>query len=330
VGLALGLALALGGRLAGHARLARSGVAALVAVAVAGLAANLAKAALGLPRPLGPEDWGFPSGHTSTAFALAAVLGRAFPAGAPWLYLLAVLAMTARLYARAHFVADVLGGVVVGTAAGLLAARWLLPAAPARPGRAAPRFRLAAMALPVAVGLGALALFALYERSLEAYRVAATPGAGGQAPAGATGTPPLLTLAFGTREARAFMDTGWSADEPGFVWAEGLEARLTLPAGGPAAYRVRLTMRPWIGHGRRLSCQITGVAVNGATVARLHLDHGWHAYEVRVPRDLVRAGPNRLAFRFAYAELPGSPGAAADPRRLGAAFRRLEIRPDPS
>ena len=120
--LAVGL-LALGA-LTGRPRLRRVGLAALVAVVVSGLLANIVKLLVELPRPNpAHESYGFPSGHTTTAFALATILARAAPTGAPLFYLLAVLTGVARIYFRAHFTIDIPGGVALGILSGLAIGR---------------------------------------------------------------------------------------------------------------------------------------------------------------------------------------------------------------
>lgn len=70
-----------------------------------------------------PKDFSFPSGHTGASFAAAAALffagSRAWiPAGA-----LAVLIGFSRLYLYVHYPTDVLGGALLGIAAGWLACR---------------------------------------------------------------------------------------------------------------------------------------------------------------------------------------------------------------
>jgi len=72
-------------------------------------------------RVLGPhlKNFSFPSGHTTTAIAIAWVLGQRFTARAvPLLAVAAVVAFT-RIYNGVHFPIDVLGGCLLGTAIGL-------------------------------------------------------------------------------------------------------------------------------------------------------------------------------------------------------------------
>ncbi|MFN8041221.1 MAG: phosphatase PAP2 family protein [Acidimicrobiales bacterium] len=73
-------------------------------------------------REAGLSDFGFPSGHSAVAFALATAL-------APWLgprwriagYGAAVLVALARLVVGAHLPLDVVGGAAIGVACGLVA-----------------------------------------------------------------------------------------------------------------------------------------------------------------------------------------------------------------
>jgi membrane-associated phospholipid phosphatase len=65
----------------------------------------------------------FPSGHTSQAFYLAALLLKHFHLGieaAVGLYLLAVLVAVTRMYIGAHYPRDVLAGAILGSVWGLL------------------------------------------------------------------------------------------------------------------------------------------------------------------------------------------------------------------
>jgi membrane-associated phospholipid phosphatase len=109
------------------------------ALAVAGVESSVVNAALkgviGRPRPesddlrLGsnvvplrqPTTTSFPSGHTLAAFCAATVLSEPGDAtGTALLFACAGLIGASRIHLRAHHASDVLGGVVIGTALGLL------------------------------------------------------------------------------------------------------------------------------------------------------------------------------------------------------------------
>lgn len=70
----------------------------------------------------------FPSGHTATAFALAAVLSAYYPRGRWLFWSLAMLCATQRVWANAHFPSDVFAAACVG----LLTARLFLSPAVGR------------------------------------------------------------------------------------------------------------------------------------------------------------------------------------------------------
>ena len=307
-------ALLAGGAVSGNRRLRQAGLAALLAVLASGLLANLGKLLFEMPRPTPSESFGFPSGHASTAFALAGALSQSFPGAAPFFYLVAVLVGVARLYDRSHFVTDVIAGGFLGSATGFLIARIL----PGARGAALPRRRVRwEWVLPIAVAIPALAFFTAYERSIAAHRLSA-PG------------PPAnpqrdVVILFGTPEARPLLREGWSEDGTWgtmpMVWAEGLSSTLRIPPLLPADHRVRLRVRPYARRPGRPPCQVVEVALNGIPVARLLLEKGWNVYELKVPRGVIQRGENQLGFRFAYAE-PESAGAGR--RAVSAAFASLE------
>jgi undecaprenyl-diphosphatase len=75
----------------------------------------------GLP-PLGgaPSSLSFPSGHATSCFACATAMTRIAPEAAV-LFILAVAISVGRPYLGMHYPSDVVGGVVLGVALGLVA-----------------------------------------------------------------------------------------------------------------------------------------------------------------------------------------------------------------
>lgn len=67
-----------------------------------------------------PRDYSFPSGHTMSSFAAAAVMAHSSKILAIPAYFLAFLIAFSRLYLYVHFPSDVLGGMLIGTAIGMI------------------------------------------------------------------------------------------------------------------------------------------------------------------------------------------------------------------
>lgn len=65
-----------------------------------------------------PKDYSFPSGHTMTAFAAAAVITCANKKLGIAAYILAVCLAFSRMYLYVHFPTDILAGAVIGTIIG--------------------------------------------------------------------------------------------------------------------------------------------------------------------------------------------------------------------
>ncbi|HEX9286650.1 MAG TPA: phosphatase PAP2 family protein [Thermoanaerobaculia bacterium] len=314
---ALGLAVAVFGLATRNRRVLRAGLVVLLAVAMAGLLANGLKLVLQSPRP-GHRvfSYGFPSGHATTAFAVAAVLGGAFPPAGPFLYFGALATGLARVYYRDHFVIDIVGGAVLGTACGLLLARWLL----ARVKRKTTPLVRWGWAAAAVVGIPAIAWFAVYEHELHRYLVKEGRGKARH--------HADVAIELGNPAARELLGPGWSGDERWngtvpFVWAEGLTSTLRIPPLPPRDRRMRLRAIPFV-RGEGLSCQVVEVDWNRAPVGRLLLDRGWNDYELEVPGRLIHSSDNEIEFRFGYATV----ASRRDPRRLAVAFHSVEIFPD--
>jgi membrane-associated phospholipid phosphatase len=109
-----------------------------VAVGLPSLVVTIVKRLIGRARPLrveghdiyfAPFSWraayaSMPSGHSTSAFAIAVALGALFPRarGALWVYA-AVIALS-RVVLNAHYPSDVMAGAVVGACGALLVRAW--------------------------------------------------------------------------------------------------------------------------------------------------------------------------------------------------------------
>jgi membrane-associated phospholipid phosphatase len=317
---AVGLALLAAGLATRNRRFVRVGLAVLLAAALAGLAANGLKLLFRVPRPHPMDSYSFPSGHSTTAFAVAAVLARAFPPAGPIFAFVALFGGLARVYFRDHFLIDVVAGGLLGVVIGLAVAPRFL-GSEAETGTSG-RGKAWAWLLLAAVAVPAISWFAVYERELDTHLRKPT----------LTEDPRPLNVAvrFGTPGARGLLRSGWSDDEKWngafpFVWAEGTDSRVSIPPLLFGDYNARLRVNPLV-RGEGLACQVVDVSFNGTRVGRVLLDRGWNDYEVAIPRRLVRpsGANNEMGFRFAYAMVPND----RDPRRLAVAFRSVEIRAD--
>lgn len=115
----------------------------IMAYAFTGIVVQVIKHLVDSPRPLAyfSPKWlpffidgvihigrnSFPSGHSTTAFAVACILAMHYhqKKWVQWLLLLmAVLAAYSRVYLSQHFMADIMAGSVIGIAGALLCAYW--------------------------------------------------------------------------------------------------------------------------------------------------------------------------------------------------------------
>lgn len=120
------------GYLKKKANLLKTGKYGLIAIIAAGIAVQIIKHIIGRPRPTmvdaGIKDIGpsisigldsYPSGHTASSFALAAVLSAVYPKGRYIFYFLAGIAGLSRIYLDSHFASDVFAGAILGTVIGI-------------------------------------------------------------------------------------------------------------------------------------------------------------------------------------------------------------------
>jgi undecaprenyl-diphosphatase len=118
----------------------RGPLAIVLAWSIAWLATNRAKHIIERPRPDPdlwrdtPGGWGYPSGHTSSAFAVATVVAALLPARWRWVpFAVAAVVGLARMYVGVHYPMDLIGGALIGLAAGLAALALLGPLTPLSP-----------------------------------------------------------------------------------------------------------------------------------------------------------------------------------------------------
>ncbi len=296
-------------------RLAYAILIALTAVSV--LTVSL-KYGLQLPRPTPRSGYGFPSGDSATAFAVAAAAGVAYPMAAPALYFIALVTALARLYFRAHFVWDILGGALLGSACGYVSARKLIPQ---REGWRQSTLWLAAWIPGAALGLVALSFFWLLEREISRHKVSHS-------------SPPITTnevlrLDFGTSSAQAHLLKGWTSNRIwpaqgiGFNWVDGLQSSIGLKLAEPRDLRMIIRAYPYRPKG--FVCQRAVVTINGAPSGRIFFEQDWQSYALKVPQALLRRADNRVDFVFAYSDNTNWHGVNPERQALSVAFQTLQL-----
>jgi hypothetical protein len=151
------------------------------------------------------------------------------------------------------------------------------------------------------------------------------PPVGGAAPAG---DGMGLDIVFGLGgTAGALLRDGWSALEPGYVWAVGHAARLVLPRLQRAdRYLLSLLAQPFTAEDR-LPAQSLQVFLNGVKLAEAR-PSAQFILQVEVPWDILSAAePALLSFVYPDAARPLDLLGSGDDRVLGFQFKRLLLAP---
>jgi arylsulfatase A-like enzyme len=135
---------------------------------------------------------------------------------------------------------------------------------------------------------------------------------------------------FGTPAAREHLLAGWYANERArggetFVWSQGAASTLAFFLAAPRPLRAELLCAPAPDVAARR--QVVTLEVGGRRVGALVLSPGVHAYSVELPADVLRAGVNRLTFRYGHTTLPRAGGREG--RRLAVAWHDLQLPPLP-
>jgi membrane-associated phospholipid phosphatase len=320
---AIGLALVAFGYFSNRPAIKRTGLAVLISLAITASLVNLLKVLLQMPRPTPRSGYGFPSGDSGTAFSVATVIGSAFPALAPVAALLATLTSLSRLYFRAHYVWDILGGAAVGILCGKTVVSRMLP------DRRGSWFcgwlaRLIWGGTALLIVSSAIFFLQLERKIAEHKRTDTTFLA----------LPdPQAIIAFGTPEARPHLLRGWSENQrwrdPPLTlnWVEGRDASLLVLLKSDHDLRLRLRAYPYRPKG--FLCQWAELRLAGRSVGRIYLEQDWNVYELELPKTQVANGENTVDFHFPYTDTFNWHGVNPAHRPLSVAFTSMEIAADP-
>jgi hypothetical protein len=137
------------------------------------------------------------------------------------------------------------------------------------------------------------------------------------------------SLNFDPETTTGALGAGWDGFEKTelgdtFVWAHGLEARVSIVSRADGDRLVRFRCWPFSFPGA--PPQTLTLFVNDQKTDAYTLGGEPRVYAVAVPRALWKRGVNELRLVFAYAESPKDRvSGAADERTLSAAFDWLEI-----
>jgi len=127
-------------------------------------------------------------------------------------------------------------------------------------------------------------------------------------------------LDLGTSQARPHLGKGWSHDEQSrlglaSVWATGSRSVVRFFVGEPRDIELKLTC--WTLSVSTLGSQITAVTINDEPVGTLTISSNRGGmYRIAVPKAVLRAGENTLAFDFAWSARPVDILPGSDDRRL--------------
>lgn len=139
-------------------------------------------------------------------------------------------------------------------------------------------------------------------------------------------------LDLGTSAARPHLGAGWSWDETTpdgttFVWGlaglEGGRSELTFFLAAPRALLLSFRAFPFSYAGA--PPQAVTLWVNGETVLEVELEEGPDDYGIEIPRELLVAGENHLAFSYRWSRVPAEAGLGADTRRLAVGWDWIQL-----
>jgi len=129
---------------------------------------------------------------------------------------------------------------------------------------------------------------------------------------------------FGSFEARAFLESGWSRNErskdgAAFVWSQGEVSVLQFFLSAPRDLQVAIRCAPLEGPPQAMQ-----VEVNGRGIGTVEMAPGMREYVLSLPRTALMAGTNRLAFHYRAVSEPSRENGH---RRLAVQWSALRFRP---
>jgi arylsulfatase A-like enzyme len=138
----------------------------------------------------------------------------------------------------------------------------------------------------------------------------------------------VAEIDLGTAAARPHLASGWSWDETAgdgasFVWSEGERSELTFFLSARRDIHLAFRVLPLSYPGA--PDQGLAVEVNGLPVGRLDLPRQWTEPRLRLSRESLAAGENRLALSYRWNRSPAEVGMSQDARRLAVAWDWIRL-----
>ncbi len=138
-------------------------------------------------------------------------------------------------------------------------------------------------------------------------------------------------LDFGSAEARAFLDSGWSWNErsfgTSFVWGTGPISELHFFLSSPRDLGLEMRCFPYSFEGA--PTQEIRPTLNDIPLEPISLESGPRTYQIQVPAEALKRGINRLTFEYQYSQSPetGSRGGKARSLAVGWDWLRFHLEP---
>lgn len=126
-----------------------------------------------------------------------------------------------------------------------------------------------------------------------------------------------------------YLTSGWyglEKDESGngFAWIKGRNAVVEVPLVASERIRLRLQLSP-LPKANQFPQQNVKVLWNGAPLATLPVVKDDQDFEIPIPAEAIRTGPNRIELQPSYWVKPAAIGMGSDLRDLGVKVSKIEL-----